>query len=290
MNQTALIQKIALGTVQLGLPYGINNATGKPDKAEAFRILNFAYENKIQILDTADGYGEAIKVIGNYTAETKRSFRIVNKFKIDSIPLRDKLFQSLEILKASSLYCYMYHQFSDYEAALRLDELKEFKRNSTISKIGVSLYGVEQLRQVINDRDIDLIQLPSNLLDSSSEKETLLKQAKKSGKEIHARSIYLQGLFFKDPNSLTGNLIALKPYLEKIKSICHQHQLDIKSAALNYVLHKEYIDYVVLGIDQASQLAENLSSIEESFDESALREIAIDTNDQYLLNPSTWKP
>lgn len=283
-------EKFILGTVQLGLPYGINNQHGKPSEVEAFRILDFAYENNIRTLDTADGYGESIKVIGRYVSATQRKFNIINKFKVDSISISDKLFESLEILKTDSLHCYMYHQFSDYQSGGSRAELSELKNRKSLKKIGVSLYDIDQLRKVVDDTEVDVIQLPANLLDTSNEKEFLLKKAKASGKEIHVRSVYLQGLFFKDPVSLTGNLIALRPYLEKLKLVCHEHQLDVKSAALNFILKKEYIDFIVLGIDHVSQLADNLLAVNPAFDDSIFSEIEIHADDQYLLNPSNWKP
>ena len=282
-------EKIILGTVQLGLPYGINNTEGKPTEEEAFRILDFAFNNQITSLDTADGYGEALQVIGRYTAFSKRSFRIINKFKADETTLFDKLNKSLNLLQVSSLFCYMYHHFPDYKSRSVIQDLRELKKKGLTEKIGISLYSVDQLSQVVDDNDIDVIQIPVNILDLSKEKEELLIKARENGKEIHARSVYLQGLFLKNSASLVGNLTGMKPYLEMIKLTSLNHNIDLKKAALNFVLQKKCVDHVVLGIDHVSQLKENLAMIDPSFDGQIFDGIEVDSADAYLLNPANWK-
>ena len=52
------MNKIALGTVQFGLDYGVNNKRGKIPADEVFRILDKAAEAGIDTLDTAHAYGE----------------------------------------------------------------------------------------------------------------------------------------------------------------------------------------------------------------------------------------
>ena len=59
-----MFDKLILGTVQLGVDYGINNEIGKPSIADALSILEYAYKKKIRFLDTAEAYGDAQKIIG----------------------------------------------------------------------------------------------------------------------------------------------------------------------------------------------------------------------------------
>ncbi len=281
--------KIILGTVQLGIPYGINNSTGKPSEKEAFDILNFAFEKNIRALDSADAYGEALNIIGYYQTSSGRNFNIINKFKLDEVPLKQKLSACLTLLKVPSLYCYMYHQFSDYQSGLMKKELLNFKQSGFIKRIGVSLYGTDQLKEVIRDEEIDLIQLPVNILDLSQEKINLLLEAKSRGKEIHARSVFLQGLLLKDPDSLTGNLKAMKPYLKILEKQSLDYGLTIKEASFNYIIHQDFVDKVVLGIEKVDQLRENLNLIDLSFPKKEFDQIQMADEDQYLLNPVNWK-
>jgi aryl-alcohol dehydrogenase-like predicted oxidoreductase len=282
-------EKIILGTVQLGTSYGINNSTGKPSEQEAFGILDFAFQNNVTILDSADGYGEALQVIGKHRAISKKEFKIINKFKADGEPLLIKIERSLRLLNCASLFCYMYHQFSDYQSGVVRKELQQLKKEGLIRKIGVSIYNSEALAELIDDPDIEIIQMPVNFFDLSQEKEALIRKAKNRGKEIHARSVFLQGLFFKGPQTLTGNLKSMVPYVEKLRQKAVEHNSDIKKAALNFVLNKPYIDFVILGIEKLHQLQENLSLVDPSFDSSFFDGIDIREDDQYLLNPANWK-
>lgn len=292
MNIASLNHKIILGTVQLGLPYGINNLKGKPDDEEAFKILDLANRHSVSILDTADAYGDAIRVIGVYLSRNPQSkFEIINKFIDDNTSLSDKLERSLQQLRAESLYGYMFHRFSDYASGKFIKDLQRLKKKGKIQKIGVSVYSREELKQVIDDFDVDLIQLPLSPFDYSSEKKKLVKEAKAAGKEIHVRSVFLQGLLFKTPEQLTGNL---KPFYEPIKrfhEIVRSFELNVRQVCLNYAVHKTEIDRVLVGVETAIQLQENMASILPYFNEEIVKQLeSIVISDGSLLNPSNWRP
>jgi uncharacterized protein len=280
--------KIILGTVQLGMPYGVNNTSGRPSEEEAFRILDVAFDNGITMLDTADGYGAALDVIGKHYATSQKSFKIINKFKGDAVHLKASLEKALQILQRDSVYCYMYHQFADYASGAAASELNELKRLGKLEKIGISLYHIEELKTAVADPAIEVIQLPVNLLDLSREKTDLLLQAKAKGKEIHARSVYLQGLLLKDTHTINGKLSPLKKYLVQFHSACVAHQVDPKEAAFAFVCQKPFVDHVVIGIDNATQLLENLQLTTANINADWL-DLDVAADDAYLLNPSTWK-
>ncbi len=75
-----LIEKLALGTAQFGLDYGIANRTGKISKNEIFRILEYAYTQGIDTIDTSSNYGESEKIIGEFIDRSRFDFKIVSKF------------------------------------------------------------------------------------------------------------------------------------------------------------------------------------------------------------------
>jgi aryl-alcohol dehydrogenase-like predicted oxidoreductase len=284
--------KIALGTVQLGLTYGINNQTGKPDEKAAFEILDTAHRNGIQVLDSAEAYGNSLQVIGRYVRERENhSFRIISKFIADGNSLTEKIEEQIASLSVAGLYGYMYHRFSDYQAGSNREELLSLKGQSKIEKIGVSVYGTDELREVVNDPDIDIIQLPFNPFDSSEEKKELLRQAKSNRLEVHVRSVFLQGLFFREPATLTGNLQKLSAPLHEFLTIIRKHNLTPMQACLNYALHQSCIDYVVIGVETSGQLVENLSNIQHDLTkgvEESLESIRVD--DKSMLNPAHWRP
>lgn len=293
MKKDQLKKKIALGTVQLGLPYGINNKTGKPDSREALNILRTARHHGIHLLDTADAYGDSIQVIGKCIREENdlKSFSIVSKFIYDTLPLTEKLNQSLQTLECDRLYSYMYHRFIDYREQRHKDELIRLKRENKIQHIGVSLYSEEELAEVIHDPEITVLQLPLNPFDNSHHKQQLVKEAKERGKEIHIRSVFFQGLFFQKPSELTGNLKELSGPLQTFQKILADFKVSPREACLNYALHHDTVDYAVLGVDTAEQLVQNLDSIATDFPPALASELeAIVVTNRALLNPANWKP
>ena len=59
-------EKLALGSAQFGLAYGISNSHGKVSMNEVFRILTLAKSLGINTIDTASAYGNSEDVLGSY--------------------------------------------------------------------------------------------------------------------------------------------------------------------------------------------------------------------------------
>lgn len=291
MSLVSLSNKIALGTVQLGLPYGISNTTGKPDQEEADRILNFALDRGINMLDSAEAYGDSLHVIGSYlNKHAAVKFDIINKFTVDCEPILNKFNASLNILNRKNLYAYMYHRFADYKLGESKLTLRHLKEEGKVKKIGVSVYDDEELKLVVDDYDIDLVQVPFNIFDASTKKMDLIKVAKSNRKEIHVRSIFLQGLFFKEPNDLTGNIDSLAQPLRQFHKIINKYNISVNQACINFALHNIFIDKVIIGVEREAQLKENLEAIMIDFPVRIVEEFeSIKIIDQLLLNPSNWR-
>jgi len=288
------MSKLILGTVQFGLNYGINNLRGKPNSNEIKKILDFAFKNEIDILDTAEVYGESQERIGEYHKISDNKFKIITKYGNlrNDLPTNiiDRVTNNLTILNVNNLYCYMFHNFNDYKSLFSLfrKDLLSLKRNGLIKKLGVSLHSNDEIIEVLRNDEIDLVQLPFNLLDNCNKREEILKKAKKKGVEIHTRSVFLQGLFFKDSDKLKGNLLELKEDLNKIKGLVSKE--DMNDLALNYTYSKKYIDYVLLGVDSVDQLKDNIHCINNNTTKSINSEVdKIIVKNSFILNPSNWK-
>jgi aryl-alcohol dehydrogenase-like predicted oxidoreductase len=287
-----LRKKIAIGTVQLGLSYGINNQTGKPSQDVAFDILRKAVGYHIHMLDSAEAYGNSLQVIAAFLKSGHSgAFNIISKFIGDGAAVSAKVEASLKELGIPALYAYMFHRFEDYRSGRYRDELLSLQKAGKIRKLGVSLYGAHELEAVVNDAAIDVIQLPFNPLANSAETIGLVKEAKAKGKEIHVRSVFLQGLLFKDPEELTGNLKGLYEPLKTFHKVLKDYNLGVRQACLNYALHQPWIDYVIIGVETTEQLEQNIDAITPQFSPALAQELeSIFVPDLSLLNPSTWKP
>lgn len=287
------INKIILGTVQMGLPYGINNKTGQISEQESHKILKFAYDSGIDTLDTAEAYGDAHKIIGNFHRENPAiKFNIITKlphnFKGNIGDTIQKYCETLDVVHLEAIMFHSYTTFTEHSDSI--NSLVNLKSERLVKSIGVSIYNNFEFEDLLNYEQIDLIQLPFNLLDNLSQKDNLLTIAKEKGKTVHSRSAFLQGLFFKDLTDNNTIVQALKKELTEIKEIATIENLDLLSLALNYCLQIEDIDKVLIGVDSLKQLIHNLAIIDKSISNEGIERInKINVANKSLLNPSLWK-
>ncbi len=266
-----MLNKLILGTVQLGVNYGINNAQGKPSLEKSLEILNLAHDNGIRTLDTAEAYGSSIDVIGEFHKQyPNKKFRIISKLTADisssTKDLSSHIFQSLKVLNIEQLYGYMFHNYNSFKQNINYyDELLNLKSKGLISHIGISLYTNDEIIDIAeNFSDFDFIQIPFNLLDNDLKRKEAILKAKSRGFSIHTRSTFLQGLFFINPNTLRDNLRPLKPYLNKIEKIKSYYNLTTESLALQYVMQKDYINHVLIGVETSEQLINNINLLKQN--------------------------
>jgi len=287
--------KLILGTAQFGLNYGINNSRGKPTNEEVQAILGHAFDKGVVSLDTAEAYGDAQERIGEFHKNSNKRFNVITKYssKIDlPAQIGFRVEHNLRTLNIDKLYSYMFHSIDDYKLHFPLFQTDLAKMISTdlISKIGVSVYTNDEALQILNDDSIRLIQMPFNLLDNINKRKYVLETAKKRGVEVHTRSVFLQGLFFKDIISLPENLKDLELYLNYISFLQEKYNIKVQDLALNYVVKQDLISKVLLGVDNIEQLDVNLNSLQSHFSESIMKDVnGIDIISVKLLNPVNWK-
>lgn len=281
--------KITLGTVQFGIQYGISNTHGVPSDSELESIFSVASKLGIQQLDTAKAYGNAEERIGKLS---NSKFDIITKFpNVDSKEdLGLALSESLQKLNVSTIYGYLAHNADVLIQNPSLWEvLLEAKKEGKIKKIGYSLYTPQQLERLLDLNCIpDLVQLPYSILDRKFEKQlSILKQL---GTEVHVRSVFLQGLYFMNPNKLPEKLQPLQDSLLELKNLCIENNFSVGEVALNYVISNPNIDKLVIGIETAEQLRENINLVTNWKSNNVLfsKIEAIEIKDKSLLNPVNW--
>lgn len=260
-----MISKISLGTVQFGQDYGIANTSGKISKSEACKILDYAKSVGISYLDTAFAYGDSEEVIGEYLGKSSKEFKIVSKLP----PLQvyrsgkvDELFkQSLQRLGIKKVYGYLLHKYTDILIDDVWSSLVRLRGSGQIEKIGFSLYSPDELLFLLDKEiDFDIVQIPYSVFDQRFEK--CFDALQKRGVEIQARSVFLQGLAFLDPKRLPSFFQAAKPKLERLRSISLNQKISIEALCLNFVLLNQYIERVVIGVDELMHLERNIESLD----------------------------
>ncbi|UVR91157.1 aldo/keto reductase [Bacteroides thetaiotaomicron] len=284
------VNKLVLGTVQFGLNYGINNQAGQVSEIEVESILKLAHKNGITTLDTSSAYGNSEVVLGKSLKNAGLEFRIVSKYPQSDSDVEATFSGSLSHLHQEKLYGYLIHHFDFYLSYPQIwEEMQHLKDSGKIEKIGFSIYTLAQLQYLLEHKvKFDIIQFPYNLLDRQF--EPYLQELKESGVEIHTRSAFLQGLFFKDVNLLNDKLLPLKTYLKSLHEYCEYNNLPIESLALNYVASNPFIDGVLIGVDNHLQLQANIDALQSGIRQQDIEFISsIKVIETELLNPVNWK-
>lgn len=280
------MNKLALGTVQFGLDYGITNNIGKVQIKEVKSILEFARNNDINVLDTAATYGNSEEILGNADVE---DFQVITK----TIPLKNEVneiignfYKSLKNLNKDQVYGLLIHDVGDIDNEqfdLLYRKIIELKQQGMVSKIGFSTYTPEQVDFLLKNFDFDLIQVPFNVFDNRLIQGGQFKALNNKGVEIHARSVFLQGILL-DFNNIPSYFLTWKKEFNDYQKLVKDRGLSLIVYALNYALNIEEIDKVLVGVNSKKQLIEIVNAVQKQVVTNAF---TIDNVD--LLNPIRWK-
>lgn len=280
---------LVLGTVQLGMSYGINNTTGQPSEAESHKILDEALKQGIRGLDTATSYGNSQSVIGSYGAD---KFDVYSKFSLaegDAVSQLNKVLVDLQVPKVK---CFSFHVFDEYQSAAGAKAILDLKASKLSEWVGVSVYTLEELQLVVSRGDVNFVQVPLNILDSSRDKLSALAEANLAGIHIQVRSVYLQGLFFKDPEKLPEKLAPFRRPLQDITAVAKAHGQTMESICLMFPFLLENVNSVVVGVESVEQLETNVGivrSLGELEVPAWFSEVCeLDFKHTDLLNPGNW--
>ena len=178
-------KKIILGGAQFGMSYSISKIYDYVNENIKYKLLNFAYNNGINSIDLAQSYGNSEMLVGNYIKKNKKhEWVIITKTNVEQVNITNSL--SLSIEKAHKVenylnkeYCHLLHSLKD----------------NGIKKIGVSTYNIDDIKKVLTVIKPDIIQFPLNIVDNKIYRTKILEFLKEQGIELHARSVWLQGLF-----------------------------------------------------------------------------------------------
>lgn len=290
--------KIGLGTVQFGLNYGISNLNGMPSTTNAHEILDYARLNGVELLDTAALYGQSEAVLGHY-AHLKQ-FNVVTKtaqFKQAEISehetrhLEEVFKRSLALLKRESIHALMIHHADDLlvkGGGKLFERMQSWKAEGLVKKIGVSVYNYSQIDTILKHFDIDLIQLPINVLDQRLVYSGTLARLKDSHVEIHARSIFLQGLLLMDVKNLPSYLSQVRSVLVDYDETLNQNGLSRLQGSLMFAKSIPEIDYLIVGVTSVKELDGILkaarTNVTHQIDWSRFR-----VDDEQVINPANWR-
>ena len=283
------MNKLIIGSAQMGMNYGISNNLGKVRSEEAKKIIEFASNNDIKTIDTAINYGSSEKLIGNIC---DKSWHVITK--IPSIPqnsvnirswVEANVCSSLKKLNKETIDTILIHNPDDIHKGI-LPVLEDLKKDKLLNKIGISIYNPETIHKNIDLDIIDVIQCPYNIFDRRIISSGLADNLKLMGIEIHARSIFLQGLLLMDYKSMPKYFNKWKDVWLRWKNFLIDNDISSLDLCINNVQHEKYIDKYIVGVESKNQLEEILKSSQKKkfdidFDE-------FKNSDMNLINPTNW--
>lgn len=294
--------KLCLGTVQFGMKYGVNNQIGRqPTYQESFDMIKYAFDNGIEVIDTAAAYGEAETILGLYNKEygIPKGTRIISKLRPNVIEknekdiygvVRKELETSLNKVGVSKLDGYLLHTPEYIYNTDIIEAMVKVKQEGLVQNIGISIYDIKEGYAAIETGVLDYIQLPYSILDQRGIKSGFIKDAKKNNIEIYTRSAFLQGLFMMNKDKIPQNLKKAVPYLDVMDKVIKKYNVDKLSAILAFVDYEMDIDYLVFGVESKDQIIQDIDKIKDKIPEECILELKtqIDNVDNSIIFPSLW--
>lgn len=286
--------RIALGTAQFGLHYGIANELGQVNLAAAESMLHAAKQQGIDTLDTAIAYGNSEESLGRIGV---KGFKVITKLpamsnNIDDpgVWIRDHIHASLKRLGIDSVYGLLLHRPEQLSGnkGRKLDvALRQLKLDGLVKKVGISIYSPDELEQLIRDFSIDLVQAPFNLIDQRLSTSGWLRKLKSMGIEVHTRSAYLQGLLLMHREDIPAKFSAWNDLWDQWQQWLDDTQISNVRACISYPLAFKEIDRVVIGSDCLEQLKQTLQQAKSPIVMNDLPKLQC--LDERLINPSNWE-
>lgn len=291
--------KLALGTVQFGLRYGVANTSGQPGEEEVRAILDHAASAGVKVLDTASLYGDSESVLGR-CLPPGHDFRIVTKtpkfagMDADAaVSALDSAFaESCVRLCVSGVYGLMAHDANDLlgpQGEAIWQAMAALRADGRVGRIGASVYSGAQIDALLQRYPLDLVQLPLSLLDQRLLQGGQLDRLQARGVEIHVRSVFLQGALLMAPEALPPHLAGLRSHLEEIARRAGCLGITPLQAALRFAASLPQVSAVVCGVDSLAHFDELAAALDRPVPAlDAADAAACICTDIRLLDPSQW--
>lgn len=302
-HQRMRISTFSLGTVQLGVPYGISNTSGKPTQEQAFSILNRAMELGVNHLDTSNDYGDSERVIGQWLRTRQPEARPMVTTKVGRLcfdsrlalerDIRSQVEGCLERLNLQRIPILMLHNFEEYARAPQWMQpiFRALKDEHLIEKSGISAYSRHDYG-VMAASGFDAVQIPLNIFDWGRILDGSLRKLNEAGMAVFVRSAFLQGLVFRDPARLEPEMAFCRPTLEKFRALCKAYSLRPEELAVSFLLTLPEVTGLVLGCERVEQVEANAALMDSTvqLSEAQMRQIeeTFRDTDPRVLNPSCW--
>ena len=284
--------KLAIGTAQFGLSYGVANQNGQVDLEAGRKIVRMAAASGIDTIDTAIAYGESEQRLGEIGVG---DFKIITKLpaipaECVNIPawVSQNLTASLQRMGLSKLDGILLHQPSqllEKRGQEIYDALLQVQSAGLVNKIGVSIYEPKELADLMSRFSIDIVQAPFSILDQRLRTSGWLDKLAQLNVELHVRSIFLQGLLLMNKTNRPQKFDRWNTFWIQWHTYLMTSDYSALRACLAFVLSEKKIHRIIVGFESLTQLEECLRATNEDLTSS----VPIPTcDDVELADPRGW--
>jgi len=161
----------------------------------------------------------------------------------------------------------------------------DLKRQKVTDKIGISCYYENDLN-ILKTYNFDIIQFPFNLFDQRILKKKNLLKIK--NKEVHVRSIFLQGILLK--NNLENHKFFKRwsSRFKKFNIFIKENKITRLEASLIFLKQFKFFKYAIVGLENRNQLNDVINTI-NSKKKYDIKFSKLKSNNEKLLIPFNWK-
>jgi len=304
LGRTGLqVSEIGLGTVEIGLDYGVPVAGEhlRPFEEWAAHLLHRALDLGVNFIDTARAYGASEEVIGRALKTRRHEYILASKLA----PIREEgqsdrklreqvkasIGESLRALQTDVIDLLQLHH-APVEVVRRgrvLEAVQEAQKAGYVRFIGASTYGEEAPLAVLEDGRYDTLQVAYNLADRQLEERVLpLAQEKNVG--VIVRSVLLRGVLTHRYAFIPDQLAELRAAIAQLNGLVGEEVGSLPEMAYRFVLAHPAVNTALVGTSRLEELQAALEFASRGPLPPALlaRIRAIVVADRDQLNPSTW--
>lgn len=279
--------RLALGTAQFGLAYGVAGRDSPIPATEARSILERAAGLGVGLIDTAAAYGDIEERLGGLM--DRLDLQVVSK-----LPARPpgvggealEAWASTAVRRAvgrlgPSLRAILFHRAED---VLDVDGDLAWRGASDAASacgiaLGVSAYEPATVASVSRLYPVALAQLPGNAFDQSLRTEPV------GVGEVHVRSAFLQGLLLMDEAHAIRRVPVAAAALRRWHAWCDARGLIPLSAALGCVKGLP-ASHCVVGVDSLAHLEQVADAWAQA---PVLHAPELAVWDRDVVDPRRWK-
>ncbi|MFY8106135.1 MAG: aldo/keto reductase [Elstera sp.] len=292
------VGRLGLGTVALGLPYGVGPEAVLPPEPEALATLHAARVSGVDFFDTAPAYGDAERRTGLALGEDTGAViatKILLPKDISDVELpafvQTSVSTSLSRLKRAKLDMLKIHNATaaNMQNPALLAALRSEVDAGRVKALGASVYGPEDAAAVIATPGFKSVQIAFSVLDQRC--RSIFAQAEAAGVGLVVRSALLKGALSPRAHFLPPALAPLAEAADRVRMLAGCTWEALPTLALRYVLSiGAPVSVVLTGAQSQAELNDALTAL-------ALGPLPLDLmqkldrcglTDDALLNPARW--